>query len=157
LTVILCHARRGYAYFSFPITGPLPIYIGHEKISQTLISGSLPHRWAVRNHSSPIRHEATHSATFSHNMTPLVEEERATERVIKWARLTYTSSVSFYLSLDSVILHYPATNKKNGGSTFLKFLAKIKCNIYSYVLTQCTSIVYYSVLEYLSSTCLFLN
>lgn len=46
-------------------------------------SGSLPHRWAVRNHSSPIRHEATHNATFSHNITPLVEEERTTERVIK--------------------------------------------------------------------------
>jgi hypothetical protein len=55
----------------------------HEKISQTLISGPLPHRWAVRNHSSPIRHEATHNATLSHNITLLLEEERATERVIK--------------------------------------------------------------------------
>jgi hypothetical protein len=26
--------------------------------------------------------------------------------------IVYTSSVSFYLSLDSAILHYPATNKK---------------------------------------------
>jgi hypothetical protein len=26
--------------------------------------------------------------------------------------ISYTPSVSFYLSLDSVILHYPATNKK---------------------------------------------
>jgi hypothetical protein len=26
--------------------------------------------------------------------------------------LTYTPSVSFYLSLDSAKLHYPATNKK---------------------------------------------
>jgi hypothetical protein len=31
--------------------------------------------------------------------------------------ITNTPSVSFYLSLDSAILHYPATNKKNGGST----------------------------------------
>jgi hypothetical protein len=30
--------------------------------------------------------------------------------------LIITPSVSFYLSLDSVILHYPTINKKNGGS-----------------------------------------
>jgi hypothetical protein len=33
---------------------------------------------------------------------------------------TFTPSVSFYLSLDSIILHYPATNKKKRREYFVK-------------------------------------
>jgi hypothetical protein len=37
----------------------------------------------------------------------------------------YTSSVSFYLSLDSTILHYPATNKKKRKEYYLLITKKL--------------------------------
>jgi hypothetical protein len=57
-------------------------------------------------------------------------------------RIFSTPSVSFYLSLDSVKLHCPATNKKkrrNGGSTIL-LLVRRHC-LFCTVLTLCVVVV----------------
>jgi hypothetical protein len=86
--------------------------------------------WSQRNHSScnPVRRLQTPpNITRKHQVAldvqqALLNYPATTKKKAKGvynglinlntSQITYTPSVSFYLSLDSAILHYPATNKK---------------------------------------------